>query len=138
MLVVLFAKSTIPALQGRREQRRSLSLRLPQISRMLSDRDETLGVEKPSITDDNNTSFTSSDDGTGCNPFLEVLKSSMSSLLSSEGVDEVINEVPSIEVDVSSCASLLICFSVLISLRNLTCNTTYSTHRNLTGTQYTT
>lgn len=108
MLVVLFAKSTIPALQGRREQRRSLSLRLPQISRMLSDRDETLGVEKPSITDDNNTSFTSSDDGTGCNPFLEVLKSSMSSLLSSEGVDEVINEVPSIEVDVSSCASLSI------------------------------
>ena len=53
-----------------------------------------------SITDDNNTSFTSSDDGTGCNPFLEVLKSSMSSLLS-PGVDEVINEVPSIEVDVS-------------------------------------
>ena len=76
---------------------------------MLSDRDETLGVEKTSITDDNNTSFTSSDDGTGCNPFLEVLKSSVSSLLSS-GVDEVINnEVPSIEVDVSSCASYFHC-----------------------------
>lgn len=76
---------------------------------MLSDRDETLGVEKTSITDDNNTSFTSSDDGTGCNPFLEVLKSSVSSLLSS-GVDEVINnEVPSIEVDVSSCASYVYC-----------------------------
>jgi len=79
---------------------------------MLSDRDETLGVEKNSITDDNNTSFTSSDDGTGCNTFLEVLKSSMTSLLSS-GVDEVINnEVPSIEVDVSSCASYVYCVQI--------------------------
>jgi hypothetical protein len=104
---------------------------------MLSDRDETLGVEKASITDDNTTSFTSSDDGTGCNAFLEVLKSSMSSLLSS-GVDEdeVINEAPSIEVDVSSCAPepprLLISISVLYDqlfcshfFAYLTCNTTY-------------
>ena len=74
---------------------------------MLSDRDETLGVEK---SDGNNTSFTSSDDGTSCNAFLEVLKSSVPSLLSS-GADEVINnnEVPSIEVDVSSCVSYVYC-----------------------------
>jgi hypothetical protein len=80
---------------------------------MLSDRDETLGVEKTSITDDNNTSFTSSDDGTGCNPILEVLKSSMSSLLSS-GEDDVINEVPSIEVDVSSWAPIIALVSCAI------------------------